>query len=1352
MAATIYLQADLKGNAEVKLQNIDALAKSLASKPIEIKVNASGVEGLSKKLLDVANNQARAQIAAANLSKEQEKTRQAAEKTAQAIEKTKQAQEKTAQAMEKTAQTQNRLASETQKTQRSFHQMNATAQQTQGILDSIAAKFTLANLATMAIYKVTTAFGDALDTMKEVDTQLVDIQKVTDYSDKQMQQLSATAYDLASNMGRTADEVLASSVEFARAGYKDQIEDLSELSILLQNIGDVDNTTANQFILAADAAWDLGGSTENLMPILDGLNEITNKNATDMGKLAEGVTVAASVFANAGESVDTFAAMLGTTTAATQRSGTEMARGLRTILMNIRQIKGETEDGELIDGESIANASKALKEYANISTMTNGELRKSSDVLAELAGKWGSLDSVAQSAIGEALAGKRQANVLNALMSNWDMYEKMLEDYTNGAGSALQENEIYLDSWEAKSKRLSSTWVEFVSHMVDTGAIKSGLDGIILLVEVLDTDIGRAVITVAALSAGVVVLQKGFSKLNTVMKANPLFWKAAAVIAGVMAVVTAFDALTTTYDEHIEKIEELNSQYEETQSEIDELTAKIEENNAVIAGTKPLADGESVEFLQQQNEALENQIALLKEKQALVEEERNQEIRDTFESRTFNASTEGLIFDKNQAQKEFDELDRQWKEHLDKSRYGGSTLTQQEADDLYYRRAQASNNLTSAEQALDNERGQVLDYREKIEELSQEIDKLNAKPLLSDEEERRLQDAKTELTDIGIELSDIRQDYTGNDSLTAEMDELIEKTVQYTETAQQGAQEVSDTVNAAAMSISDYADAVSALNTEIDNLQSAYTTLTNAVNEYNESGYISIDTFQQLLELGPEYYSLLVNESGQLSLNTEAYQKLTAAKIENMAISQSLEVVQQALDYAAQGQAEALNNLLNITNDNTNATWGLVNAKLSAIAAYEREGTVAEGTTASLEKYVKTMRQASQAAIAGIGAGYTGKSSGSSASSAKNTASSLLSELNQAVNKELEKAKEAMQAQVDAIDAQIDALKAARDLEKTQLDIEEKKLAVMKAQEELTRVSNERTVRMLVGDEWQWVADQGAVESAEEALKTAQDDLREAQIELAYQQQLAELERQKEAIQAQYKAYEEQWKALQESMQEPTRDINEILADIAKNGTPEMKAQVENVAALLAQLGVAINSAIASIGSRRSSSSGSSNSSSNYNPSTGGGGMTNTPAYDTGKGSVSSGVGHGIAGSMNSAHSAGSSTSSGVGLGLGKFFDSGGVADGRGMMPKGPVGKELVLGPDMTAKILSPMKNGQFEGFVDSLEHMFTMSSKFAPKQGETPSDSHDINYYINGVKIGESEKNKPLAQVLSTLSLHVNY
>lgn len=171
------------------------------------------------------------------------------------------------------------------------------------------------------------------------------------------------AYNLASQYGRTADEVLAAATTFARAGYGDQIEALAELSLLTQNVGDVSADTASKFIIAADAAWKLGGNEAKLRGILDGLNQITNKHAVDMAALTEAITVGGSVFAEAGESAQTFVALVGAGVASTQRSGSEIARALRTILMNIRQIRGETEDGELIDGESIANASKALKEY-----------------------------------------------------------------------------------------------------------------------------------------------------------------------------------------------------------------------------------------------------------------------------------------------------------------------------------------------------------------------------------------------------------------------------------------------------------------------------------------------------------------------------------------------------------------------------------------------------------------------------------------------------------------------------------------------------------------------------------------------------------------------------------------------------------------------------------------------------------------------------------------------------------------------------------------------------------------------------------------------------------------------------
>lgn len=424
--------------------------------------------------------------------------------------------------------------------QREIDLLGTSAEKTGGSISNMFTKLA----AVSPVYAAVRAFREALDTMKAVDTELVSIQKVTGYTAQQMDRLSESAYNLASQYGRTADEVLAAATTFARAGYGDQIEALAELSLLTQNVGDVSADTASKFIIAADAAWKLGGNETKLRGVLDGLNQITNKHAVDMAALTEAITVGGSVFAEAGESAQTFAALVGAGVASTQRSGSEIARALRTILMNIRQIRGETEDGELIDGESIANASKALKEYAGISTMANGQLRRASDVLDDLAEKWEKLDTVAQSAISEALAGKRQSNVLMALMGDWEEVERAIADYANGAGSALEENEYYLNSWEAKSKQLSAAWTEFVSHLIDTGTITDALDTITTAIDFLDSDMGRLVITTGALVKGVEALSNAASSLKNTRIADKISNVISAFTAAKAGGTAAGSALT----------------------------------------------------------------------------------------------------------------------------------------------------------------------------------------------------------------------------------------------------------------------------------------------------------------------------------------------------------------------------------------------------------------------------------------------------------------------------------------------------------------------------------------------------------------------------------------------------------------------------------------------------------------------------------------------------------------------------------------------------------------------------------------------------------------------------------------
>ena len=269
------------------------------------------------------------------------------------------------------------------------------------------ARWTVASAMMMAPIK---AMKDAINTMKDVDKELVNIQKVTNATAEEMKNLTKEAYAMATAYGRTPTEFLKSVTAFSRAGYGEAASQLGELSMLAQNVGDINEEIADGFLLSADAAWKYGGNVEDLRRILDGFNELSNKTATDVEKLAEGIQVSGSIFAQAGLSAQDYAGIIGTATAKTQLSGNEMSRAWRTILMNIRQIKGtDLETGEIIDDDKLAKSEKTLRAIGiNIREVVNGqnELRNPMQIITELANKWKDLSSIQQAAIQEALAGR----------------------------------------------------------------------------------------------------------------------------------------------------------------------------------------------------------------------------------------------------------------------------------------------------------------------------------------------------------------------------------------------------------------------------------------------------------------------------------------------------------------------------------------------------------------------------------------------------------------------------------------------------------------------------------------------------------------------------------------------------------------------------------------------------------------------------------------------------------------------------------------------------------------------------------------------------------------------------------
>lgn len=1293
-------------------------------------------------------------------------------------------------------------------------ELSKNAKQAEDSIGALSAKVLKWAAATTLIYAPIRAFREALTTLKEVDSQLVSIQKVTDMTREEMDALTDSAYALASQMGRTADEVLNASVTFARAGYGEQIEQLSELSVLVQNVGDVESDTASEFLLAVDAAWKLNGSYSDLIEVVDGLNEITNRNATDMDKMTSGITVAASVFASAGESAQTFAAMLGTATAATQRSGSEMARGLRTIAMNIRQIRGETEDGELIDGESIANAAKALQQYAGISTMTNGQLRLTSDVLGELAGKWETLDTVAQSAVAEALAGKRQANILTALMSNWDKYEKMMQDYAEGAGSALKENEIYLESWEAKSKQLSAAWTEFVSHLVDSDAIKAGLDVMIAFVEVLDSGVGQVIAITAAivlmgkaLSAlkgsdfivflggavkGAWSLTEALQALNLAFLSNPIFW-AAAAIAGV---VYAVSELTTSFEEQKEIVQELSAEVETLQSEYDQLL-----NNP----DRTEAEERRLKFLKLELDTQKELLELEKRKQYEMGIGRK-ETREVYKEVPYHDSwgneTVGYVV-------EYEEVSQ-------------AQIAQEQVTDL----------ILEENEAIER-RNKLLAEAEKLQEGTKEHNELIKEANEADEEAAEIALKKNQIiTDTYEELKAVESVLSQTDNAVLDwFGARIDEIVDLSETAEETADSI-DTFN---VPLKSHAEILLEVKDNVELLR-------DAQEELNENNALSADTVQKLIEKYPELADqLTLTENGYI-LTKNALDDLIQSQIQQYGMNDQ---AQESAQNAINAQAEMRGYII----DTTLSIWDQVYA-LQALYATEK---LNEGWTrseiyktsqwqdyasilASYENAQRNEKTAQEVVNQLMNAPRSSSSGGSSRSSAKqeetdpfqemkdalddtlndmehqiflwekqgnmseaiinqyramqqkvhelaqyyrsqgldenseyiqalqkqwwsyedsisSMQNALLDELKTAVNEQLERAQEARDREIEALDAELEKLEESRRLEEEKLTLQEKQLAVEEARKALLDAQNERTIRRLQNGVWEWVADEETVRTAQDAYADAKKELRDYQEDLAYNAAVDEINARKEAINAAYDTIEESWERIIESMESPSREISEILNDIADYGAPLLQQNVNSINALLGSLSNYM-AAVVGTSTGGSVSGGSKdyrNDATDYSKlmlNASSAGEFSYWAGERDKKAAAQGIDY---------------TSSGYRDNSTLFnewkkthtFDSGGILQGIGGI-KATAQNEAVLSPEMTERILSPVSNERFTSFANALGLIFGSAEAFASQMTagnrySSITDSHAVNYYINGVKIGQDMAQQPLSTVLSTLKLYTN-
>mgnify|MGYP002678288969 CR=1 FL=1 len=509
-------------------------------------------------------------------------------------------------------------------TTKEIKNVGKAAKETSGFADLMGKSFSRLTLqmATWqmlgnAIAGVKRSFVEALDTMKSVDDEMVTIRKVTGASADELEKIEKQAYKTASAYGVAADDYLQFVSGFSRAGYGEQASALAELAAKTQIVGDTNAETAQQFLLSVDAAYKYQGNIEKLTAVLDGANEIDNRYATSIQKVAEGLGKVAPIAAQAHVGVDELTAAIGTITAVTQRSGTEAATALRALFLNIiGDTKTEIDEGVTWTTGEIAGLRDVIKVYAKDAydaAQATGSVINPMKAIAGLSKsmKDGLLTEQQLMEMVSDIGGKLRTSQLLALIQNWDMYESMLTDFAGAAGSADKEVENALDSWTRKTEILKNKWTEFVSHLVETDTIKGALDGVIELVEFLDSDTGRLVVQMGLLVGTLALLNKGFTALMTKTAVGTFFGTLTSAIGGNAMAVTQltgqmksllamlpkigigaaiFAALAAAiyvgtqkqreYNNALEETEEIQSKLGETQSEYDALINKTGELTA----------------------------------------------------------------------------------------------------------------------------------------------------------------------------------------------------------------------------------------------------------------------------------------------------------------------------------------------------------------------------------------------------------------------------------------------------------------------------------------------------------------------------------------------------------------------------------------------------------------------------------------------------------------------------------------------------------------------------------------------------------------------------------------------------
>ena len=289
--------------------------------------------------------------------------------------------------------------------------------------------------------------------IRELDTALNDIRIVTGKTADEMLDWSEKSIAAAENLGRSATEYAKAALIYYQQGLPDdQITDRTNATLKLANVS---KQSVEEVADQLTAIWNnFDDGSKSMEYYADVITKLGADTASSSDEIATGIQKFASVAQTIGLSYEYATAALTTITATTRESAEVVGTALKTIFSRFQGLKlGETLD----DGTTLNQYSEALGKIGVNILDDNGNLKEMDEIIDDIGAKWATLTKAQQMATAETVAGTRQYTQMTALFANFDFFKQNIESAKSSLGALNEQNEIYLDSIDAKLDQLGAT-------------------------------------------------------------------------------------------------------------------------------------------------------------------------------------------------------------------------------------------------------------------------------------------------------------------------------------------------------------------------------------------------------------------------------------------------------------------------------------------------------------------------------------------------------------------------------------------------------------------------------------------------------------------------------------------------------------------------------------------------------------------------------------------------------------------------------------------------------------------------------------------------------------------------------